>query len=338
MFSNYFLIKKYMYEYSDNILITLNSDYGMKINGSMNSNVVFDFRGILQDDPDVMRCNISVLNAMIPCSFYNITSLNNKFNYGYYESSTYPSVYDSHYNNVTVPEGNYNIIQLIDALNNGFIANSDEFLNLSYDRISGKTKFSCDNSQVVKVMILVTSTMLKILGFDNDNYSTALASNNQTITSPYTMNLLGVKRISVHSTHINTISYSSLNLSTSTVLCTINNNSPINGVISYDNSSNVNKFILRVKEINCVDIQLKDENQNFLDLHNIPWTITLSLEIIRVISFPEGGRKTTFHDVIYKFHHKKHDNGQVDITDLKEIQDDEDNDLDVLLYKATIPN
>ena len=45
---------------------------------------------------------------------------------------------------------------------------------------------------------------------------------------------------------------------------------------------------------------------------------------------------TPIHDVIYKFHHKKHDNGQVDITDLKEIQDDEDNDLDVLLYKATI--
>ena len=61
-------------------------------------------------------------------------------------------------------------------------------------------------------------------------------------------------------------------------------------------------------------------------------------EIIRIISFPEGGRKTTFHDVIYKFHHKKNEHGQIDITDLKEIPDDEDNDLDVLLYKATIPN
>jgi hypothetical protein len=286
-----------MYEYSDNILITLNSDYGMKQNGSMNSNVVFDFRGILQDDPDVMRVNISVLNAMIPCSFYNINSLNNKFNYGYYESSTYPSVYDSIYNSITVPEGNYNSITLIDVLNNGFIANSDEFLNFSYDRITGKTKLSNDNQQVVKLMILVQSTMLKILGFDNDNYSTLLGGT-QTIISPYPMNLLGVKRISIHSTHINTISYSSQNLSTSTVLCTINNNQPINGIISYDNYSDVNKFILRVKEINCVDIQLKDEYQNFLDFHNIPWTITLSLEIIRIISFPEGGRKTTFHDVI----------------------------------------
>ena len=317
-------------EYSDNILITLNSDYGMKENGSMNSKVQFDFNGILQDDSDIVRCNICVLNAMIPCSFYNITGLNNKFNYGYYESSTYPSVYDQIYNTVIIAEGNYNSITLIDALNNGFIANNDIFLNFSYDRITGKTKLSCDNQLVVKVLILVTSSMLNILGFDNDNYATLLSSTNQTIISPYTMNLLGIKRISVHSQNINTTSYSSLNLSTSTTLCTINNNSPMNGIISYENYSNVNKFILRVKEINSIDIELKDEEQNFIDFHNIPWTITLSLEIIRILSLPTT--KTTFNDVV---HHKRQ---QIDITDLKEIPEDGgDNDLDILLYKASIP-
>ena len=318
-----------MIEYSDNILITLNSDYGRRINGSKNSRITFDFNSILQDEPDVVRVNISVLNAMIPCSFYNITSLNNTFNYGYYVNNTV----NQNFNFITIPEGNYNSITLIDAINNAFIAKNDTFLNFSYDRITGKTKFSCTNTLVIKLLILVQSTMLSILGFDNDNYSTLLSSSNQTIISPYTMNLLGVKRISIHSQQINTVSYSSIDMSASTTLCTINNNSPMNGIISYENYSDLNKFILRVKEINSIDIELKDENQQFLDLHNIPWTITLSLEVIRILSFPE--RKTTFHDIIK---HKKNKDGQIDITDLKEIPDDlEDNDLDLLLYNAKIP-
>lgn len=320
-----------MYEYSDNILITLNSDYGRKQNGSLNSKIVFDFNGILQDDPDVIRCNVSLLNAMIPCSFYNITQLNNEFNYGYYLTIDNPNVYNQYYKNITIPEGNYNSITLIDTLNNGFIANGDS-LNFSYDRITGKTKLSSTNILIVKVLILVTSTILKSLGFDNNNYSTLLSSTNQTIISPYTMNLLGVKRISVHSQNINTVSYTSLNLSTSTTLCTINNNSPMNGIISYENYSNLNKFILRVKEINSIDIELKDENQSYIDFHNIPWTITLSLEIIRIINV-EVSKKSTFNDIVYK--HNKQE--QIDISDLKEIPDDEDNDLDILLYKATIP-
>ena len=320
-----------MLEYSDNILITLNSDYGRKGNGSMNSKITFDFNSILQDEPDVVRVNISVLNAMIPCSFYNITSLNNTFNYGYYVNNTF----NQNFNSINIPEGKYNSITLIDALNNAFIAKNDIFLNFSYDRITGKTKFSCTNTLVIKLLILVNSTMLSILGFDNDNYSTLLYSSNQTIISPYTMNLLGVKRISIHSEQINTVSYSSINLSSSSTLCTINNNSPINGIISYENYSDLNKFILRVKELNSIDIQIKDENQSYIDFHNISWTITISLEIIRFLSFPEG-RKTTFHDVISK-HKKIKIDGQIDISDLKEIPDDDDNDLDILLYKATIP-
>jgi GTP-sensing pleiotropic transcriptional regulator CodY len=114
-----------MIEYSDNILITLNSDYGRRLNGSMNSRITFDFNSILQDESDVIRCNISVLNAMIPCSFYNVNSKNNNINYGYYINNTV----NQNFNFITIPEGNYNSITLIDAINNAFIAKNDTFLN-----------------------------------------------------------------------------------------------------------------------------------------------------------------------------------------------------------------
>jgi len=311
--------------YSDNTLITLNSDYAIKKNGSLNSSVVFDFNSILQDEPDVIRCNISVLNAMIPCSFYNITSSNNTFNYLYCINSLQNENVDS----VRIPEGNYNSISLIDALNSGFIQNNDIFLKFSYDRINGKTKFSSSNTSLVKLVFL-ESSMASVLGFESFNYSTLLYSANQTIQSPHRMNLLGVKRISIHSQNINTVSYSSLNLSASTVLCTINNDSPMNGIISYQNTDL--KFLLRVSQINSIDIELKDENQQFLDFHNIPWTITLALERIRFFSFPE--RRTTFHDVVSTNSIKIE---QIDINNLKEVPDVGDDDLDILLYKASIP-
>ena len=106
----------------------------------------------------------------------------------------------------------------------------------------------------------------------------------------------------------------------------------MNGIISYENYSDLNKFILRVKEINCIDIELKDETQNFLNFNNIPWTITLSLEIIRMINLPEINKRSTFHDIVYK---KKQE--QIDITDLKEVPEDTDDDLEILLYKASMP-
>lgn len=311
--------------YSDNTLITLNSDYGIKKNGSLNSSLVFEFNSILQDEPDVIRCNISVLNAMIPCSFYNITSSNNKFNYLYCINSLQNENVDS----VVIKEGNYNSISLIDALNTGFIQNNDIFLKFSYDRITGKSSFSSSNTALVKLVVL-QSSMASVLGFEMYNYSTVLYSANQIIQSPHRMNLLGVKRISIHSQNINTVSYSSLNMSASTTLCTINNDSPMNGIISYENTDL--KFVLRVSQINSIDIDLKDENQEFLDFHNVPWTITLCLERIRFFSFPE--KRTTFQDVVSSSSSKIE---QIDINNLKEVGDIGDDDLDILLYKATIP-
>jgi hypothetical protein len=39
--------------------------------------------------------------------------------------------------------------------------------------------------------------------------------------------------------------------------------------------------ILRRRVLNGIDIVITDENNNFIDFHNIDWTITLCLSIIR---------------------------------------------------------
>ena len=62
--------------YTDNHLITLNSAYGQKLNGSMKSQLLFGFTGLLQDQEDIENTFITITNAQIPVSFYTITSTN----------------------------------------------------------------------------------------------------------------------------------------------------------------------------------------------------------------------------------------------------------------------
>ena len=63
--------------WSDNKLISLNSKFATKLNGSSLSNVVFPFSGILKDETNMKHVYISVMSAQFPVSFYVINSTNN---------------------------------------------------------------------------------------------------------------------------------------------------------------------------------------------------------------------------------------------------------------------
>ena len=64
--------------YTDNKMITLNSDYGQSLNGTKKSSVMFNFNSILSDEEHIIRASISVMNAQIPSSFYVINEYNNQ--------------------------------------------------------------------------------------------------------------------------------------------------------------------------------------------------------------------------------------------------------------------
>ena len=63
----------------DNKIITLNSAYGSKQNGTMSSFVQFNFQGLLKEENSIIRSYISVVNAQFPASFYTINNVNNSF-------------------------------------------------------------------------------------------------------------------------------------------------------------------------------------------------------------------------------------------------------------------
>ena len=247
--------------YIDNHLITLNSKYANQLNGSLLSNVVFGFTGLLQDESNIINTFITVSNAQIPVSFYTITSTNNRIDY------IQPQIgLDLSF---TIPVGNYNSTSLISALRNGF----QNLLALSINKLNGKLSFFFDTNTVIES----TSSMKDILGIENDFTCGA----NITSVLPFPLNLLGVKKISIKSNSLAITSYSSVNFSTSNTLTTIPVDQPAFNMISYVNQSDLNTNILQARTLNTIDISLVDENNNFLDFNNCDWSMTITLSIHR---------------------------------------------------------
>jgi hypothetical protein len=63
--------------YVEQRIVILDSNNAVKNNGDFNSDVVFNFKGILTDEPDVKEIQVSIQNAQIPMSFYNVNIYNN---------------------------------------------------------------------------------------------------------------------------------------------------------------------------------------------------------------------------------------------------------------------
>ena len=94
--------------------------------------------------------------------------------------------------------------------------------------------------------------------------------------------MLGVKKISVKSTSLSIIAFSSVNNGYSDTICTIPADQPAFGMISYTSQNDLNRNILKQSVIDRIDIQLLDENQNYLDFNNLDWSITICLSNERV--------------------------------------------------------
>jgi len=245
--------------YIDNHLITLNSKYATKLNGTMLSNVVFGFTGLLQDQNNILNTFITVSNAQIHVSFYTITSINNTIYY--YQFAVLITK--------TIPVGNYNSSSLISALLTAFGPTT----TITISKINGKLTLLFTTNTI----FLSTSTIKEVLGFVNETGFYA----NVSLELPFPLNLLGVKKISIKSDNLAITAYSSVNFSTSNTLTTIPVDQPPFNMISYFNQSDLNTNILQARTLNTIDISLVDENNNYLDFNNCDWSITMCLSIHR---------------------------------------------------------
>ena len=244
--------------YTKNKLITVNSKYGIQENGTMKSKMLFNYKNLLSDDENILKSFITVINAQIPCSFYVINALNNKLVIAA-PSITTKTIY--------IPYGNYNANTLITELVSQFSIFVP--MTITINKINGILKFS-SNGFLNNYYFTSASTILEILGTTSS--ITATLSN---YTCPYPLNLLGVKKLLIKSTKLSVHSVSTFDYASSNILLTIPSDVSPFSMISYNSQSDANKNLLNIRSINEIDINIYDENNNYIDFNNLDWTMTL---------------------------------------------------------------
>lgn len=248
--------------YNETKIITLTSNTASRYkNGILLSHLVYDFAGLLKDEPDILHRSITIRNAQIPVSFYVINEYNNVLNY---------SINDV-LGTITVPYGNYNANTFLTQLNTLFLDNGVTATS-SINKLTGRVTITISG----EIIFFSTSTILKIMGFLPNETTFGINS----ITAPYPLNLLGIKQLQIRCPTLNLSNYTS-GRSQTTVLTTIPVDAVSWGMISYTDSGNTNisfsNATLDELELEIVDA----ETQNYVDFNNVNWTMTFSITLMR---------------------------------------------------------
>jgi hypothetical protein len=247
--------------YTKNKLITLNSKNGIQENGTMKSKILFNFKNLLADDSNILKSFITVVNAQIPCSFYVINDSNNKI------VISGPTITTT---TIYLTNGNYNANTLITELKSEFLNAGLVFSSIKINKINGKLKFTSDGFQ--NYYFTSNSTIFDVLGTTSD-----IIASSTVYSCPYPLNLLGVKRLIITSNKLSVHSVSSLNYASSNILISIPSDVSPFSLISYATQSDASKNLLNIRSINELDINVLDENNNYIDFNNLDWTITLTI-------------------------------------------------------------
>jgi hypothetical protein len=253
---------------TENKLITLNTRYATRINGTALSSVEFPFKGVLTDDENIISSNICIMNAQLPVSWYIVNDSNNEFQY------------DGNW--ITIPNGNYNgnsFIILLKSLMNALIPASVTDIILSSS--TGELTFTFGTSR--SLIFPSTRQASSDPNFSNLIFG-AIANttySGTSITLPYPLNLLGINRLAIRSSRLLISSFNAFDMGKGINLATVPVDVPPWGLINYSNQTDLNKAVLEIKYIDMIDIQIADENNVLVDFNNTNWTMTLVLEVIR---------------------------------------------------------
>lgn len=248
--------------YTDSKIITLNSANATRNNGAYLSNVVFPFQGLVTDDDNMVRAFVSILDSQIPCSFYNINTNNNVILF--YVGALYTC---------TITPGNYTANTLLTAINNYFVSVSLAAA-VTFDKLTGQFTFQFPVVSTIYLTYGTQSTTMK------DVIGLVQTQSGLFVTPSNPVNVLGVKRISVKSDALHVSSWSSSGFSSGSLLATVPVSVAAFQMITYENPNNLRQ-LLNTRTLNSIDVEMLDENNNFINFNGIDWSVTLELNIER---------------------------------------------------------
>lgn len=240
---------------TESIQIYLDSKYATKRDNN-SGNSYFQISPVYVQDGN--HIHLSLVNATVPYSFYNVNSSNNIFTYDYVGG---PQL------TFTVPVGNYTIYQILSHINTNWTN-----FTCSYNSITNKVTLS-NPSQFT----IYSGGFAKLLGFSQNAYPTGTP---YTTTSNVCVNLYTITQIQIET---NLLTYNVSNTQNKTNNRNILASIPVGcapfGLIVYENTSQY-KTNLYVGEFNFVDIRLIDNNGNIIDMNGCDFCMTLQLDVI----------------------------------------------------------
>jgi len=231
------------------------------LNGTLKSNVTFNFKNILREEPDIIYSTIGISTAQIPVSYFTVNEYNNVLATGL--------------GNVTITRGNYNASTLRTELQTRLLAVGITGMVVTINSSTGRLVFTASIP-----FSFLPSIALDILGFDNTTYTSV----GNVINAPYLLNLLGIQQLRINSNALACSNSNSTQMGESNIIGVIQSTAPPFGMILYANQTSYS--VLRSKSVSLIDIQILDENGNFVDFNNVDWTLTLQLTLFRKIPIP----------------------------------------------------
>lgn len=265
--------------YIDQRLITLSSDNATLNNGTFLSDVYFNFKGLIKQDTDIQEIQISVQNAQIPSSFYNVNVYNNILQITY-NATPYT---------LTLTRGNYNSTTLINEIIAKLALQAITDITIAISSTTGILTFT--RAGALNFTIDSTGTLNKVLGFA---VGTSYTSVGGILLAPFPLNLLGLLKLKLASYEIQTRNYDSSVQSNLNILATIPIESGNFGLILYDNISNT-QSIINNPTLDGFDLQIYGDDNNLVNFNGIGWNITLLLAITRI---RQEATKTAFEDIV----------------------------------------
>ena len=156
-----------MNTYVDSRIISLNSSDSILLNSTYKWWVKFQFSGLLKEEDDILKIELSLVNAQIPISWYIINYTNNMFKIKLGNNTEQI---------ITIPVGNYNANSLITNLK--LLINDSNFI-ITISKITGKITFTYNNSFIIYTNI--DNSICNILGFELNN----VYNSTNSLTCPY---------------------------------------------------------------------------------------------------------------------------------------------------------
>jgi hypothetical protein len=238
----------------ESIQIYLNSSNCDKIlTSGYTTDILFNIPTI--DVADGMQFYISVQNALIPYSFYNVNSSNNILNY-YLNFTDY---------SVIIPIGNYNINQLISEL-----MSSMQDMTIKYNNIQNTLTFTHATDEF---LIFSTSTCLGLIGL-----TTTARSTSKSLTSTICINVNPIKCINIVS-NLTTYSINKAFPNNASILCCVPVKTSPYSLIEYVNQNNF-KTNLYMNQLSELRIKLTDDYGNLINLNGCHFSLTVQLDVV----------------------------------------------------------